>query len=34
VVIDKTGDERGNFDSDFELADLAFDLRILVAEKD
>jgi hypothetical protein len=34
VVIDKTGHERVNFDSDFQPADLAFDLRMLIAEKD
>jgi protein SCO1/2 len=34
VVIDKTGHERVNFDSDFEPSELAFDLRILVAQKD
>jgi hypothetical protein len=32
IVIDKSGNERVNLDSDFDPADLAFDVRALLNE--
>lgn len=32
IVIDKAGNQRANFDSDFDPADLAFDVRALLSE--